>query len=65
MFFLHIPKCGGSKIRKVMLKYFKLDEIVRVYGEGKTDSYSSGSRFVDEFADYYARKTVKKLFVAI
>lgn len=57
--FLHIPKCGGSTIRKVMLKYFKSDEIVRVYGEGKTDSYFSGSRFVDEFDGYYAQQTVK------
>jgi hypothetical protein len=48
--FLHIPKCGGSTIRDVMLSKFSRDRIIRIYSDNeKINSYSATS-FLNKFS---------------
>lgn len=45
--FLHIPKCGGSTVRDVMIHHYLSDQLIKVYGKDNDRNYYSKPSFFE------------------
>nr|WP_320136354.1 sulfotransferase family 2 domain-containing protein [uncultured Amphritea sp.] len=59
--FLHIPKCGGSTIRSMIMNKFSTNKVVRIYGDQGFGFNFSRENFIKNFSRVKDENDIKAI----